>query len=333
MEDRLIFLIGSPRSGTTMLARMLGAHSEIHAPAEAHLMTGLAHLGYFEKVDEAPYDPIITQLGLKELVSQLPKGEDDYVEALRAHTDTLYEKLLANSGKSRLLDKTPAYALVLDFIARLYPKARYVVITRNPMAVWSSQVESFFDGDPEEAQRKSPLLERYVPAIARFVRERPVPLIHVRYEELVADPERHAQEISAHLGLPYQPAMVDYGETAQAEAARGLGDPVQAARAKRPTTDSLDKWKGALAADPGKLDAARASLARVLDADLEAWGYRRAELAAELDAISPRPGRKKKLDRFALERRVLGMLRKNIHKNALGRVVRRIRFVCDVLLR
>ena len=178
-----------------------------------------------------------------------------------------------------------------------------------------------------------PLLDRYVPAIARFLRERPVPLIHVRYEELVADPERHAQEIAAHLGLPYEPAMVDYGEAAQGAAARGLGDPVQAAKASRPTTDSLDKWKAALAADTSKLDAARASLSRVLDADLETWGYRRADLAAELDAISPRPGPSRKLDRFALERRVLGRLRKNIHHNALGRVVRRIRFICDVLLR
>lgn len=333
MEDRLIFLIGSPRSGTTMLARMLGAHSAIHAPAEPHLMTGLAHLGYFAKVDEAPYDPIITQLALKELVSSLPNGEADYLEALRAHTDVLYEKLLAPSGKNCLLDKTPAYALVLDFVARLYPHAHYVVLTRNPVAVWSSQVESFFDGDPEAAQRTSPLLGRYVPAIARFLRERPVELLHVRYEDLVADPERHARAIAEHLGLPFESRMVDYGEAGPVQSARGLGDPVQAGQAKRPTTASLDKWKGALASDPAKLEAARTALGQLLDPDLEAWGYARDELLGELDAISPAPARRAKLDRFALERRMLVLLRRNIHHNALGRLVRRIRFACDVLLR
>jgi len=334
VEDRLIFLIGSPRSGTTMLARMLGAHSRVHAPAEPHLITGLAHLGYFAKVDAAPYDPIITQLGLQELVKALPAGEGDYLDALRAHTDHLYAKLLEGSGKDRLLDKTPAYALVLDFLAKLYPRARYVVITRNPLAAWSSQVESFFDDDPDAAERLSPLLDRYVPAIARFLRERPVPLVHVRYEALVRDPEAHLRRIAEGIGLDFEPAMVDYGEAGQAAAARGLGDPVQAAQAGRATTDSLAKWKASLAADPHKLAKAREALGRTLDEDLETWGFTRAELEAELDALAPAGApRRRETTRYALERRVLVTLRRNIHHNAFGRLVGRVRLACDVLLR
>jgi len=334
VEERLVFLIGSPRSGTTLLARMLGAHSQVHAPAEPHLLTGLAHLGYFEKVDAAPYDPIITQLGLRELVAALPGREQDYLDSLRAHTDDLYGRLLAPTGKRWLLDKTPAYALVLDFIAKLYPRARYVVITRNPLAAWSSQVDSFFDGYPEAAERLSPLLDRYVPAIARFLRERPVERVHVRYEDLVQDPEGHLRRIAEGIGLPFEPAMVDYGEAGQAAAARGLGDPVQAAQAGRATTDSLEKWKQSLAGDPRKLEAARAALARTVDPDLETWGFRRAELEAELDALVPSGARRRRRSgRYALERRALVLLRRNIHHNAFGRLVRKVRFYCDVLLR
>ena len=173
MEDKLLFLIGPPRSGSTLLTRMLGSHSAIHAPDEPHLLTPLAHLGYYAKVDTAPYDPIITGLAMQELVNALPAGEDAYLAAMRSLTDSLYERLLTPSGRSMLLDKTPAYALILDFAAKLYPNARYIVLTRHPMAVWSSFVESFFDGDHESAHRHQPLLERYVPAIARFLRERP----------------------------------------------------------------------------------------------------------------------------------------------------------------
>ena len=159
-QQDLIFLIGSPRSGSTLLSRMLGAHSQIHAPAEPHLLTPLAHLGYYARVDEAAYDTIVSEAGIREVVDALPGGEDDYLSALRAYSDGIYRGLLEGTGRSRLLDKTPAYALVLGFLEKLYPDARCIVLTRHPIAVWTSQVESFFDGDFEAAQARSPLLER-----------------------------------------------------------------------------------------------------------------------------------------------------------------------------
>jgi len=336
VQDRLVFLIGSPRSGSTLLARMLGAHPAIHAPAEPHLITPLAHLGYFATVDEAPYDPIITHQAAVALVKQLPRGEDDYLDAIRACSDGIYARLAAGSGAELLLDKTPAYALVLDFLARLYPKARYVVLTRHPLAVWSSYVDSFFDGDHEAAHRHNPLLERYVPAIARFLRERPVALAHVQYEELVREPERTLEGLCAHLGVAFAPEMVDYGETAPAPAtARGLGDPITVAREKRPTTSSLGRWVEALAGRPGRVEQARHILAGLDERDLEAWGHARGELERELDGVplDGGPRRRPGLDRYRLERRLLVRLRRNIHHNAFGRVVKRVRTACDVLLR
>ncbi|RZO53079.1 MAG: hypothetical protein EVA89_29835, partial [Sandaracinaceae bacterium] len=55
MKDRLLFLISTPRSGSTLMQRMLSSHSEIYTHPEPHLMTPLAHLGYYDKVDKAPY--------------------------------------------------------------------------------------------------------------------------------------------------------------------------------------------------------------------------------------------------------------------------------------
>ena len=337
MQDRLVFLIGAPRSGSTLTARMLGAHSEIFAPVEPHLMPPLAHLGFHDKVDAAPYDPVITQLGLREFVGLLPGGEDDYLDALRGATDQLYERALAPSGRSRFLDKTPAYALVLDFLAKLYPQAKYVVLTRHPIAVWSSVVDSFFDGDHEAALAHNPILERYVPAIARFLRERQVDLHHLRYEQLVQDPEAEMEAVCRFLDLPFEPGMVDYGEheSAKAPAARGLGDPVTVAQETRPTTASLDKWAKALAGDGARLAQCREIVAQLTDPDLEAWGFSGPELRkalAELQPTGSGPSRGR-LTRHALERRVLVAVRRNIHHNALGRLVRFVRAGCDVLLR
>ena len=335
MEDRLVFLIGSPRSGSTLTARMLGAHSAVHAPPETHLLTPLAHLGYFGTVERAPYDPFITRQAAHQLVAALPGGEDDYLTALRACSDAIYRRLLEAGGGELLLEKTPAYALVLDFVTRLYPKARYLVLTRHPLAVWSSYVESFFDGDHEVAHAFNPLLERYVPPIARLLRERPVPLLQLRYEELVREPEREMRRVAAFLGIDFEPGMVEYGGDGEVpKAAAGLGDPINVGREKRPTTRSVARWATALADDPAKLAQARRILERLLDPDLEAWGYPRAAIAAELDAVAP-SGRapRRAWGRYALERRLLVRLRRNIHHNAFGRWVRRVRMVCDVLLR
>jgi hypothetical protein len=335
LQERLIFLIGAPRSGSTLLARMLGAHPAIFAPAEPHLLTPLAHLGFYESVERAPFDPIISQEAIREVVARLPGGESDYLDALRAYSDRLYARLLEPSGRPHLLDKTPAYALVLDFVVRLYPKARYVVLTRHPFAIWSSQVDSFFDGDYETAHRVSPILERYVPAIARFLRERRVPAHHVRYEELVRDPAGQGQRLCEHLGIAWDPGIVEYGRKGAAAAGRGLGDPITVSREQRPTTKSVAKWTQNLAGDPARVAQAERILATLLDEDLAIWGHDRASLEAELAAIDPaaRPRRGAALSRYTLERKLLARLRKNIHHNRFGRLVRRVRRVCDVLLR
>ncbi|MGH7287014.1 MAG: sulfotransferase family protein [Myxococcota bacterium] len=334
--DRLVFLISAPRSGSTLLARMLGSHSQIFAPAEPHLMPPLAHLGFHERVDQAPYDPVITQEGLRSFVGLLPGGERDWLAALRRATDHLYACALAPSGRRWFLDKTPAYALVLDFVAKLYPDARYVVLTRHPMAVWSSCVESFFDGDASAAYARSPVLERYVPAIARFLREPPVPLVHVRYEALVTAPEATLREICGHVGVDFEPGMIEYGRTeATTKTGRGLGDPITVDRESRPTTRSVGKWAEALAADPALLSQCRAIAERLADEDLALWGTPGPELRKALAELAPSgagPPRSQ-LTRYALERRVLLRLRRNIQHNAFGRLVRGVRRACDVLLR
>jgi hypothetical protein len=131
--------------------------------------------------------------------------------------------------------------------------------------------------------------------------------------------------------------MIEYGE-AEGPArptASGLGDPVTVDRESRPTTRSIGKWSEALAADPARLAQSREIAARLADEDLASWGLSGPELRRALAEIAPRgagPGRAR-LTRYALERRALVLLRRNIHHNALGRLVRRVRTLCDVLLR
>ncbi len=337
MEPRLLFLIAPPRSGSTLLMRMLSAHSAIYSRAEPHLLTPLAHLGYYDTVDAAPFDHLQAGQAARDFVADLPRREGDYLDACRAYSDILYGRMLAarGGGKSVFLDKTPANALVLPFITRLYPSARYVVLTRHPAAVFSSYANSFFDGDYAAARRFNPILTRYVPAMAELLRMRPVPLIQVGYEQLVQRPEAELERVCAFLGVQFEPGMVEYGR--HAHDGKGLGDPLTVNRQTRPVTDSVERWAAELAHDPPKLRTVREMIESIDDRDLEAWGFPRTTFFAPVEAAASDGGRPlappPRLDRFRIERKLLRLLRRNIRHNAFGRLVRRTRMLCDVLLR
>jgi hypothetical protein len=317
--------------------RMLSSHSAIYSRAEPHLLTPLAHLGFYATVEQAPFDHLQAQQAAREFVADLPRGEDDYLDACRAYTDILYGRMLAACGKGKplFLDKTPANALILPFLAKLYPRARYIVLTRHPAAVWSSYANSFFDGDYVAARKFNPILNRYLPAMARFLRAGAVPLVHVAYEALVQRPEEEMRRVFDFLGVPFEAEAIDYGS--HEHDTRGLGDPLGVQQHSRPVTASIEKWAHELAADPAKLALVRDMVGTIDDADLETWGFPRATLfdpvaAAARGGAQP-PARPPFFDRYRLQRKALVVLRRNIERNTFGRLVRRVRLVCDVLLR
>jgi hypothetical protein len=337
MSERMLFVIGAPRSGTTLLMRMLNVHGDVATRPEPHLLTPLAHLGYFGNVTKAPYDAFQAAEAAKAWVKDLPAGEADYVDALRAYADGVYGKLLEPTGRRYFLDKTPAYGLILPFVARLYPRATYVVLTRHPFAVFSSYAASFFDDDWAAAHAFNPIVERYVPALAEFVRSRPVErLYHVKYEDLVRDPAKELAAICATAGIPYSDDLIEYGK--RGVEGEGLGDPIGVKAHDRPVTESIDKWARSVAHNEPRIALLRQMVAGIDDRDLAVWGFDRAGLWSAIESVDPEQAKlaqnkAKRWDRHHVQRRVLMQVRKNVQGNALGRMIARVRFTCDVLLR
>jgi len=319
---------------------MLGSHSAIYTCPEPHLITPLAFLGYHDLVDRAPYDHINSAEAIREFVAGLPRAELDYLDALRAYADTLYERRLQPSGRRYFLDKTPAYALVLPFLRRLYPEAHYIVMTRHPLAVMSSYANSFFDGDWRAASEFNPVVNRYVPAIARFLREPTAHVHQIGYETLVRDPAGELERAFAFLDLPNQPQAIDYGEHFGGErsgARAGSGDPIGVGAHGRPVDSSLDKWVSELVLDEDKLDLARAIVAKLDPADIRTWGYDPDALLEPVErergADAGRAFRKPKLNGFVLQRKLMLALKKDIDRRPHGKLLQRVRYYCNVLLR
>jgi hypothetical protein len=333
VQDRLLFVISPPRAGSTLLQQMLGSHSEVYTHPEPHLITPLAYLGFHDTVDKAPFDHINGAEAMRAFVARLPRGEDDYLDALRAYSDTLYGRMLAPSGRRYFLDKTPAYATVLPFLTALYPRAKYVVLTRHPLAVMSSYANSFFLGDWQAAHAFNPVLERYVPAMAELLRAARVPLLQVDYETLVAEPESQLARIFAFLELDDDPEAVNYGK--RFEAKPGMGDPIGVHKHSRPSTESVDKWVAELLQSQDKRAFARQLIDKLDERDLEAWGYPKETVFAPLAAnVSAGPVPKPPLfNKYVFQRRVMLAVKKDIDKRVHGRVLKKVKYYCDVLLR
>ena len=334
MQDRLLFLISTPRSGSTLLMRILNATSQIYSRPESHIFPALAHLGFYETVEKAPYDQLQAQDAIRDFVQELPNGEETYYEACRAYSDCLLSNMLAvaSNGEKYYLEKTPANALVLPFLTKIYPTAKYIVLTRHPAAIFASYANSFFDGDYQAALAFNPILSRYVPAIANFLRQKEVSFAHVSYEQLSTNPTEVLQQISSYLEIPYEPQALNYKS---ATVSKGLGDPIGVDKHERPVATSIHKWAQELASDKTKLDTVTTQLKWVSSDDLSTWGYPIENLWEPMKSVdsSAYQSAKKDMNRYGLTRKALVWLRKDIHNRSLGNMVKRVRYYCDVLLR
>lgn len=203
-----VFVFSAPRSGSTLLRVILGSHSALYAPPELPLK----HLGV--RAD--------TQW-IQASLEGLELGVDDLEHML---WDRVLAEALRRSGKARLVVKTPSNVLIWKRIAACWPDAQFVFLLRHPAAAVASLHSSFDPAwRPEEAGSMDESVARglrYMTVVEQ-AREA-LPGFTVRYEELTASPDLVVRELCDFLGLPFEPAMLEYGAFGHAGFTPGLGD-------------------------------------------------------------------------------------------------------------
>ncbi len=211
------FVVGVPRSGTTLLRLMLDAHSELAIPPETHFIPKLIKL-----CEKGPGD---TRENALELITNHRRWPDFEITA-RSLEEHLYAagKLDATAvvrafygtyadaqGKSRWGEKTPQYLQMMGRIARTLPEARFVHIIRDGRDVALSLLSVEWGATSVQAAA-----EQWVNEI-RTARGKVARLPHymeVRFEQLVADPEPLLRDVSRFLELPFEEQMLTYHQGA-----------------------------------------------------------------------------------------------------------------------
>ena len=194
-----IFIVGMPRTGTTLLERILGNHAEVRAGGE---------LNDFNSALSQTSDRFIGTTLSPAMVEQL--GALDF-----ARVGQLY--MQRTEGKARgsryLVDKNPANFVHAAFIARALPQARILCLRRSPMDACLSNLKELFSSDAYGySYDLDELADHYVAfdSLCRHWQDVMPARFHVvDYEELVLDPQRVARDVMRFCGLPYDPDSVD----------------------------------------------------------------------------------------------------------------------------
>lgn len=194
---RLCFLLGLPRSGTTLLAHLLQQHPDLLAPPEPWLMLALEAFG---KVDRNhPADAGLVGMATNEFLRRIKQ-----TEVFRAFSDAAYGQYLSDAGKKCFIDKTPRYWMALDFIDALYPEAPQILLFRNPYAVAASEKRTW--NIPilleECGPFHAPYLADRILGLRKLASCRSHPQVQVVfYEDLVTRSDAVVRQLIAGLGF------------------------------------------------------------------------------------------------------------------------------------
>jgi len=196
-----IFIVGLPRSGSTLVERILGSHSRVTPGGELpHFTLALTRA-------------VRRLTGQAELRRQELIARSAGVDFAALGNDYLAQVRMGGIGAGLFTDKMPLNYLYCGLIRRALPHARIVQVRRSPLAACYAMYKTLFkDGYPFSYQLDE--LGRYYVAYDRLMRhwaeKLPGAILELRYEDLVKDVRSQSQRLLEFCGLGWEEACADF---------------------------------------------------------------------------------------------------------------------------
>ncbi len=221
-----IFVLGMPRSGSTLVEQILATHSEVAAAGEVgYLKAAIQRHLIGDRQTFSNALPHWTE-------SSLAAAAADYLHNLKRHA----------AGRARVIDKMPGNFAFIGLIARLFPDAKIIHTVRHPMAnLWSNYSTHF--GDALYYTYRLDVLARYIGKYSEVMQHwrdvLPAGRVYdLEYEALLRDPESTLEPLFDYLGLDWQPACLDFHQSQR------LVRTASVAQVRKPLyTSAVDTWR------------------------------------------------------------------------------------------
>ena len=236
----LAFVLGLPRSGTTLLSVLLDKHPQVLCPPEPWVMLALESFG---KVSER-HPANSGMLGQ----AVLEFCQDGTNPAAAAFVLSLYNSRLAAAGKSIFVDKTPRYYHIIPYLRQVFRESKWIWLQRDPFDVaasyktsWNINLATVLGHDDEYPIWSFDLiigLER----LCRDVDVNDPRVLTVKYENLVARPDAEIARVMQFLDLTAQADQTQF-DLAQSPYATSFGGDKKIAATHSPHTNSIGTWR------------------------------------------------------------------------------------------
>ena len=205
-STRPIFVVGMPRSGTTLTEQVISRHPQAAAAGELGDMSRIAGSLGFEKGDA------------KIFIQRLSKLRPADVDALAKRYLAVLDRV--SDTAQMVIDKMPHNFLHLGLIALLFPNARIIHCRRDPLdncvSCFTTQLKDQLHSYAIDLGTLGEYYREYVSLMAHWREVLPVPIYELDYEQLIESPERETRRLIDFVGLPWDPACLSPHESGQA---------------------------------------------------------------------------------------------------------------------
>ena len=234
-----VFIFSLPRSGSTLLQRLLASHSEICSTAEPWILLPYIYARKKEGL-LSEYSHLLGFKAHNEFIENLPRKDEDFNLLFRQFVHGVYDKQCMNK-ESYFIDKTPRYYLIISEIAEIFPEAKFIFLFRNPAHVFASIIATFGKGRLNLLHVNRLDIQAGPDALARGYRLIGEKSYKLQYEDLVREPGRYVNEVFDYLDLKHEPEVLNNFNKTKLDGS--MGDPTGTKKYSSVSTDSLLTWK------------------------------------------------------------------------------------------